>query len=152
AAGDRPVHYALAVEPRRWQVSAPLPALPDPTLAAPPQLAVLSEKRPRFFELQRNADATFLVRAAAPALYRLQSTGLLSTTGTLRTRTIPAFDSAASNGVGHNFFIEQYLREGDYQVTVSTLGRTKGHLGLMLERTQLVDGGALTPGVPAHVT
>src|SRR5439155_1392322 len=57
---------------------------------------------------------------------------------------------AAANGVGRNFFIEQYLREGDYQITVATQGSSKGHLGLTLERTQLVDGGALSEGGPAR--
>jgi hypothetical protein len=149
--GGRQVHYALLVAPLQLQASTPLPPLPDPARAAPPKLEVLTAKQPRFFDLDRNADATFLLRADAPALYRLQSTGLLDTEGKLRTRTITAFDHALSNGVGHNFFIQQYLREGDYQITVSTLGRTKGHLGLTLERTQLVDGGALTPGIAAHV-
>src|SRR5207245_178807 len=61
-----------------------------------------------------------------------------------------AFARAAANGVGRNFFIEQYLREGDYQITVATQGQSTGHLGLTLERTQLADGGALSEGGPAR--
>ena len=150
-AGDQPVHYALMVEPLRLQASAPLPPLPNSAEAKPPKFTVLTEKAPRFFDLDRNADATFLVRADAPALYELQSTGLLSTEGNLRTRTITSFARAAENGTGGNFFIEQYLREGDYQVTVSTRGLSKGHLGVTLQHTQLIDGGVLTPSVPAHI-
>ncbi len=149
--GDAPVHYTLMVDPLRLQASAPLPPLPDPAQAKPLKFAVLTEKKPCFLDLDRTADATFLVRADAAALYRLQSTGLLSTEGNLRTRTITSFARATENGVGANFFIEQYLREGDYQVTVATRGLSKGHLGLTLERTQLTDGGVITPGIPAHI-
>src|SRR5207247_2206591 len=74
----------------------------------------------------------------------------LATEGRLRTRTVTAFARAAANGVGRNFFIEQYLREGDYQITVATQGQSKGHLGLTLERTQLVDGGVLSAGGAAR--
>src|SRR5439155_104541 len=67
-----------------------------------------------------------------------------------RTRTVTAFARAAQNGVGRNFFVEQYLREGDYQITVATQGQSKGHLGLTLERTQMADGGVLSEGGPAR--
>src|SRR5207247_1677171 len=137
-------------EALRVQAATALPALPDPSRAKPPELPLLTDERPRFFDLERGADTTFLLRADAPALYRLQSTGLLATEGRLRTRTVTAFARAAANGVGRNFFIEQYLREGDYQITVATQGQSTGHLGLTLERTQLVDGGALSEGGPAR--
>ena len=32
----------------------------------------------------------------------------------------------AQNGVGRNFLVQQYLREGDYQVTVAALGNSRG--------------------------
>src|SRR3989454_3409081 len=150
AAGPATINYSLALEPLRLQAATALPALPDPSRAKPPELPLLTDERPQFFDLERNADRTFLLRAEAPALYRLQTTGLLATEGRLRTRTVTAFARAAANGVGRNFFIEQYLREGDYQITVATQGSSKGHLGLTLERTQLVDGGALSEGGPAR--
>src|SRR5207253_3003853 len=137
-AGPATINYSLALEPLRLQAATALPALPDPSRAKPPALPLLTDERPQFFDLERGADTTFLLRADAPALYRLQSTGLLATEGRLRTRTVTAFARAAANGVGRNFFIEQYLREGDYQITVATQGQSKGHLGLTLERTQLV--------------
>src|SRR5437867_401438 len=150
SAGPATIHYSLALEPLRLQAATALPALPDPSRAKPPELPLLTDERPRFFDLERGADTTFLLRADAPALYRLQSTGLLATEGRLRTRTVTAFARAAANGVGRNFFIEQYLREGDYQITVVTQGSSKGHLGLTLERTQLVDGGTLSEGGQAR--
>src|SRR5216110_1929003 len=150
AAGPATINYSLALEPLRLQAATALPALPDPSRAKPPELPLLTDTAPQFFDLERSAATTFLLRADAPALYRLQSTGLLATEGRLRTRTVTAFARAAANGVGRNFFIEQYLREGDYQITVATQGQSTGHLGLTLERTQLVDGGALSEGGPAR--
>src|SRR5438034_944357 len=144
--GDPFAHAGPGGSTRR---TAALPALPDPSRAKPPELPLLTDERPQFFDLER-AATTFLLRADAPALYRLQSTGLLATEGRLRTRTVTAFARAAANGVGRNFFIEQYLREGDYQITVATQGLSKGHLGLTLERTQLLDGGVLSEGGPAR--
>src|SRR5437867_3667012 len=150
AAGPATINYSLALEPLRLQAATALPALPDPSRAKPPELPLLTDARPQFLDLERGADTTFLLRADAPALYRLQSTGLLATEGRLRTRTVTAFARAAANGVGRNFFIEQYLREGDYQITVAAQGSSKGHLGLTLERTQLADGGAVSEGGPAR--
>jgi hypothetical protein len=144
------VNYALALEPVALQAATPLPSLPDPARAVPPALPVLTDAAPQFFDLDRRADRTFLVRADVPALYRLETTGLLATAGRLRTRTVTAFDRASANGVGRNFFLQQFLREGDYQVTVATEGESRGHLGLRLARTELIDGGELSEGGTAR--
>jgi hypothetical protein len=144
------VSYSLWVEPASLQAMNPLPPLPDTALAALPKLPVLSVGSPRFVDLERGQKATFLVRADKPGLYAIQSTGLLATSGTLRTRTVPELRREAQNGVGRNFTVQQYLREGDYQVTVEALGQSKGHIGLALETTPLLDGGELRAGMPAH--
>ncbi|MBI3785091.1 MAG: hypothetical protein HY270_17005 [Deltaproteobacteria bacterium] len=150
--GPKRVHYSLVVEPRRLQSDTPLPPLPDPSRATPPKLPVLSSDQPQFFELDRSSGKSFLVRADSPALYRIQSTGLLATEGNLRTRTVVSFDRQSQNGVGRNFFLQQYLREGDYQVTVATLGDSRGHLGLTLDKTPMIDGGTIHEGAPARIT
>src|SRR2546426_771013 len=80
-AGATTINYSLAFEPLRLQAATALPALPDPSRAEPPELPLLTEQSPRFFDLDRGADATFLLRADQPALYRLQATGLLATAG-----------------------------------------------------------------------
>src|ERR1700710_300218 len=76
----------------------------------------------------------------------------VSPPGPLRPRTVPALRRDAENGVGRNFLVQQYLREGDYQVTVAALGRSRGHSGLALEATPLADGGELRAGMPGHFT
>ena len=117
-----------------------------------PKLPVLTAGAPRFLDLERGQRSTFLVQAGKPGLYAVRSTGLLATSGTLRTRTVPALRRDAENGVGRNFLVQQYLREGDYQVTVAALGRSRGHSGLILETTPLLDGGELRAGRPGHFT
>jgi hypothetical protein len=162
AAGDHSVEirhdllgtiaYSLWVEPESLQASTPLPPLPDAALNALPKLPVLATGAPQFLDLERGQKSTYLVRADKAGLYAVVSTGLLATTGTLRTRTVPALRREQQNGVGRNFMIQQYLREGDYQVTVEALGQSQGHLGLTLETTTLLDGGELRAGMPAHFT
>ncbi len=146
------VSYSLWVEPLEVAAATPLPPLPDATLAGLPQLPVLAAEAPRFLDLDRAESATFLVRAGRPGLYAVRSTGLLATAGTLRTRTVPSLRREEANGVGRNFLLQQYLREGDYQATVQTLGASRGHLGLALEAVPLLDGGELRDGLPGHFT
>src|SRR6185295_19126589 len=146
------VTYSLWVEPAILQDWTPLPPLPDAALNALPKLPVLSTGAPRFLDLDRGQTSSYLVQADKPGLYAVRSTGLLATAGTLRTRTVPELRRDAQNGVGRNFLVQQYLREGDYQVTVAALGKSAGHAGLTLAVTQLADGGELRAGMPAHFT
>ncbi|MEA2603253.1 MAG: translocation and assembly module TamB [Acidobacteriota bacterium] len=146
------VTYSLWVEPAILQDWTPLPPLPDAALNALPKLPVLKTGAPRFLDLDRGQTSSYLVQAGKPGLYAVRSTGLLATAGTLRTRTVPELRRDAQNGVGRNFLVQQYLREGDYQVTVAALGKSRGHAGLALEATQLLDGGELRAGMPGHFT
>jgi hypothetical protein len=96
---------------------------------------------------------TFLVGADEPALYRFESTGLLATAGALRTRTRASLLAQEQNGVGRNFALAAYLREGDYQLTVQPRGASAGHLGLELARAPIEEAGELSPkDLPARAT
>jgi hypothetical protein len=147
------VVYSLDLVPERLAPSAPLPRFDeiaeDSFLST---LPVLTETEPLFFDLSRNESRSFVVKADAPALYQLQTTGLLATEGNLRTRTIVSFRRQSENGVGRNFLIQQYLREGDYQVTVTPVGYSTGRAGIRLARTPLVEGGELGDGLTARAT
>jgi hypothetical protein len=151
-AGPRTVVYSLALAPAALEATAPLPPLPAAALAALPRFPVLAAGAPRFLDLGRGESTTFVLQADRPALYRVGSSGLLATAGILRTRTVPKLAAAESNGVGRNFVLQQYLREGDYQITVAASGRSRGHLGVALESTPLVDGGELRAGLPARAS
>jgi hypothetical protein len=146
------VLLSLAVEPLALQSTAPLPPLPDAALAALPRFPVLRPGAPQFLDLEREAGATFLVQAEKPALYEIRSTGLLATSGTLRTRTVPELRREEANGVGRNFLLQQFLREGDYQATVGAVGRSRGHLGVEIAATPVDEAGELRPELPARWT
>ncbi|MFT5679709.1 MAG: hypothetical protein ACI8RZ_000614 [Myxococcota bacterium] len=125
--------------------------LPRMSLDGMPDLPELAAGRPLAFDLSAGANTTASVRVDAPGLYVLESTGLLALSGTLRTQTLPRLDAATANGAGRNFRIEQYLREGDYQVTATTQGRSAGHLGMALTAVTLHDGGTLAPGIDGRI-
>ncbi|HEY2737046.1 MAG TPA: hypothetical protein VGK45_01505, partial [Thermoanaerobaculia bacterium] len=146
------VSYSLWVEPAILQPSTPLPPLSVTALSSLPKLPLLQTGAPVFLDLENGQKATYQVRADKPGLYAVRSTGLLATAGTMRTRTVPELRREEQNGVGRNFVVQQYLREGDYQVSVQAVGRSAGHLGLAADATQLIDGGDLIPGVPGHVS
>ncbi|HHQ49582.1 MAG TPA: hypothetical protein ENK19_11960, partial [Acidobacteria bacterium] len=141
---------ALFLEPRRLAATTPLPALPDAEHPPLPDFPVVGRDAPRFFDLGFQEKTTLAVHAAEDALYRLESTGLLDTSGTLRSRTVVRLARSSSHGSGRNFLLQRYLRRGDYQLVVATHGRSYGHLGVRLERSPLADGGVLRPGIPAR--
>lgn len=114
-----------------------------------PRFATLSDKAPVFADWARGERKTFLLAVTEPALYRVETTGLLKTSCTIRTRTRTRLFSAESNGVGRNALVQQYLKPGEYQVTVQTLDSSAGHAGVGISRSDLIDGGLLETGKSA---
>jgi len=149
---DRPINYQLIFTKKRDLKSTPLPVLSAARLSGIPQLPVLNARQTQFFDLNRNQQKSFNVQVESPSLYRLETRGLLQTAGTIRTRVTTRLDRQSNNGVGRNFLIQQFLRQGDYQLSVNTQGQTKGHLGLMLSKTELIEGGRLIESIPARFT
>jgi hypothetical protein len=142
---------SVSLVPDRLRREAPLPPLPADVSRLPsfPELRSGTEAT---LDLERGQSATFALRVDEAGLYELSTTGLLATAGEIRTRTNPRLDGAQENGVGRNVSVRQYLREGDYQVTVRALGQTRGHLGVRVDTTKMLAGGFLTNGLPARVT
>ena len=149
-AGKDTVQYALGFEPARLSTQAALPPLP--TEETPVAFETLAEGAPRFLDLAAGASGTYNVRADGAGLYVLESTGLLATEGNLRTRVVTSFARESQNGTGRNFELRPYLREGDYQLTVSAQAPSSGHLGVALRRTHLAEGGFLLNRLPARAT
>jgi len=148
----RTVVCTLEAVPRALLASEPLPPLPASTLAGLPDFPLLTAADPRHLDLERDQSATFLVQAPADALYRLETSGLLDTAGNLRSRVVTSLARSAGGGSGRNFFLHQFLDQGDYQLTINTQGSSAGHLGLSLTRTDPSDGGELRQGLAARVT
>ena len=82
----------------------------------------------------------------------METSGLLATEGSLRTRVRPRLAEAAENGSGRNAALRTYLREGDYQLTVRARGASAGHLGVRLRRAAIADGGRLADGEAARAS
>ncbi len=148
---DRSQHIQLQFTDVGQLESTPLPAF-DPDLVRRPHFPELTAGHPRFIDLKKNQWSAFNVVVKDPGLYKLESTGLLETRGNIRTRVITQLDQQAANGVGRNFVIQQYLREGEYQLAFSPQGETEGHLGVQLNKTSLINGGKIEDGVAARHT
>ena len=146
---DRAQNYQLYFTHAAQLASTPLPAF-DETRLQRPDFPELTAKQPRFLDLDARQEASFNVIVDEPGLYKLESTGLLQTRGNIRTRVITRLDEQSSNGVGRNFVIQQYLREGNYQLTLAPEGSTQGHLGVQLSKTALIDGGRIEAGTAAR--
>lgn len=142
--------YSLGLEPTRLASTTPLSPLPDARLAGLPKFPVITAEAPRFLDLDRRSAETYSVRVDKPGLYQFETTGLLQTDGKVRTRINPSLFEGSENGIGRNFQIQRYLREGDYQLTVSTRGETRGNLGVQLSHTDVIDGGELREGEVAR--
>jgi uncharacterized protein len=147
-----PIAVTLGFTPARLLASTPLPALDPARLAGVPSFPVLAPDSPAYLDLQHNETASFEVKVAQPALYRLESTGIIETAGAIRTRTITALDSQQANGIGRNFLIQQYLREGEYQLSVQAPGQSFGPIGVGLSATPIADFGELQPEVTVRAT
>ncbi|WP_455210459.1 hypothetical protein [Kaarinaea lacus] len=141
------VNYSIEFAAERLNESTPLPGLPSQVLHSIPNFPSLMAGQPIYLDLDRDQPAMYLLKVDKPALYRLETSGLLDTEGNLRTRTNPSLIRQQTNGVGRNFLIQQYLRAGDYQLTVKPRYQSRGHLGLHLEHAAIVDGGRLTTDV-----
>ena len=151
-AGDAPRVLSIAARARALAKDRPLPPLPDGAAAAVPRFPELLPGAARALDLGAEEAASFDVKVPEPGLYRLETTGLLATSALLRTRTATRFRSEAENGIGRNALVADYLREGDYQVTVQPRGLSAGHLGVALSKTAVTDGGTVTDGAPARLS
>jgi uncharacterized protein YecT (DUF1311 family) len=148
--GNKPLSLTLHETPVELAPETPLPAMSAGRLAQIPVFPPLLAQEPVFVDVAPSEKRTFNVAVKEPGLYRLETSGLLQTEGAIRTPTVIALDRQSNNGTGRNFLIQQYLGEGDYQLTVNTQGQTQGHLGLTLTPTTLEDGGQLSLQLPAR--
>ena len=149
---DKAFFCALKFTPDSLAPETPLPAVSAEALQAIPKFPALIPDQPQYFDIVKDEHRTFSFEIAQPGLYRVESSGLLQTEAAMRTRTVVSLDSEANNGTGRNFLLQQYLGQGSYQITVAAQGETRGHMGVAASQTVLMDGGALSPGVPARNT
>ncbi len=149
ATADRVVN--VTETPARLLPATTLPALP-PARTAAPELPPVAPGTPVYVDLARQQSMTFALAVGQDALYQFQTTGLLETGGAIRTRVNPSLAQVEGNGVGRNFLLQPFLREGDYQLTIQAQGNTAGHAGISVAATPVVDAGILAPNRPARLT
>lgn len=137
--------------PARLLPAASLPTLPAAQVA-PAALPPVRPGEPSFLDFAQGQSVNFALPVDHDALYQFDTTGLLETGGVIRTRVNPSLATAEGNGIGRNFLLQMFLREGDYRLTVETQGQTAGHAGVELTATPLLDEGVLAPGNPARIT
>ncbi len=151
-ATEKAMNVALQFLPDSLAPTTPLPKVSPEALAAIPSFPALVPQQTAYFDIAKTEQRTFALDVAEPGLYRVESSGLLQTEGNMRTRTVISLDRQANNGTGRNFLLQQYLGQGRYQVSVESQGETHGRMGVVAARTELMDGGALSLGVPARDT
>ncbi len=121
---------------------------PDPPLT----VAEVGPGSPRFFDLPRQGSRTFRLEVQRPGVYRVETTGLLATTVTLRTRVALNLAAGVGGGDGRNGRVVRFLRRGEYLVRVTARGRSEGHGGIVVTRAPVIDGGALVAGRTARAS
>lgn len=107
---------------------------------------VLTDKAPLYRKFERQEQKTFILKVDKPGLYRFETSGRMETALTVRTKTILSLFNAQSNGVGRNALVQQYLKPGDYKVTIQTRGKSRGWAGIHLKKSPLHDLGVLVEG------
>jgi hypothetical protein len=151
-ASDHPLSLSARFEPDNMRPEAPLPVMSAERLKQRPSLPTLTSEKPVFLDVAQGEQRGFNIAVEAPALYRLETGGLLHTGGNLRTRMVTSLARDDANGVGRNFLIQRYLREGDYQLSFAPQGASAGHLSLAMTATPIEDHGTLTLGIPSRAT
>jgi len=144
--GTRTATFCLGFTSSDLLPGAPPVFLPAEVEGRFQRFPVVTEADPLFMDLLGEQHKTALLSVSAPALYRVETTGLLATTLTLRTRTQTRLFEDTGGGIGRNGLIQAYLRPGEYQVTVRTVGYSAGHLGLRVRRAALTEGAPLLLG------
>jgi hypothetical protein len=156
-------HAVRLVNPGGEVTSAVLRHAPDagraPLRPLSPERAAQLDAFPRLrngkavgVELEVEVPRTVRLVVDEPGLWTVESTGLLATTGTLRTRVLPRLAHDSQSGPGRNFQLARYLRPGDYQLTVAADGLSRGHAGLRLAKGVVRDGGEIRDATPARLT
>jgi len=119
-------------------------------LADLPQLPELGLDNSEYLDLPRQGSHAFLIRITEAGLYEFRSLGLQDAAATLGNRFTPVLFEDADGADGRNFLIQQYLRQGSYQLTVRLEGRSEGHFGVGYRRATLASGGTIAPDRPGR--
>jgi len=115
------------------------------------QFPILTERDPLYRNFDRKEKQHFTLLVEEPGLYRLETSGRLATRITVRNRFTTSLFSTEQNGIGRNALVQQYIKPGEYQITVQTLGKSKGRAGIHLRRAPLIEEDDLRVGIQKKI-
>ncbi len=136
-------HPVLVTLTTPWQ---PKRSQPQAWTPAPQPLTELVPDRPLFLDFDRNQERSLQIDVGEPGLYDVTTRGLLATRCTLRTPAILAVADDTEGGRGRNCFIAHYLRRGTYLLTITTQGRSRGRLSVLLTDHAIRQAAPLSVG------
>jgi uncharacterized protein YecT (DUF1311 family) len=148
---DKLSYVSLSFVPAALQPEAALPPLAA-GLTQPPELPKRPPGPPAYVDLAQAQSLLFALPVEHPGLYRAESLGLVETSGAIRTRIQPSLAQDQAGGIGRNFLLQQYLREGDYQLSVKPAGKSYGRIGIAVTATPVAEQGLIEVGRPARLT
>jgi len=134
-------------------VPAQQPARPAPAIRQPAEiLSPLSLENPVFDDFNTGEARHYLLQVTEPGMFRIETSGLLAMSLTVRTALQPNLFQAKQNGIARNALVQAYLKPGEYLVNAQPMGSSKGRAGIHLRRTPLQDGGFLPHGIEVKNT
>jgi hypothetical protein len=148
---EEAVFASLRLRPEGMDPQHKLPEVDEGELPIPVYPEIRASA-PSFTDLTKKGQETWRLEVDTDGLYEVASSGLLDTSGNIRTRTRPQLANASAGGPGRNFEVGAYLRQGTYQVTARTQGSSEGHIGMHLKQAPVQQGGRLEDGAPARAS
>jgi hypothetical protein len=138
-------HLLVVLQPAPPSLLGPAPPPPGKSELAALQPAPLPLDRPAL----ASTPQVFTLELSKPGLYRLETLGPWRTAGVLRTRTGKVAEGEG-NGVGENFLLQPYLREGSYQLAVTSRSRWR-EIPVLARKAPVREGGELELGRWQHL-
>ncbi|MFP4363854.1 MAG: hypothetical protein ACLFR1_08290 [Spirochaetia bacterium] len=137
--GEEPVRFTLSAE-SIYELRTPVP--PN-VLSVENSLETITDSTSIYSDYTREETKRFFLRVDQPSFYRLETTGRLAASISVRTPVRTSLFSESQNGEGRNALIYTYLSPGDYIVDVSSLGRSEGRMGVRLQEVTPAHTGAV---------
>jgi len=134
-------------------VTAAFRSLPMPRDVRKPSIQELGEGMDRvepgkaaFADYERSSSRPYVLKVPRPALYRIETTGRLATSLSLRSAAHGVLFSAERNGGGRNALLQAYLNPGSYVLKAGTIGQSAGRAGLSAREAPSPEQALLAPG------
>ncbi len=134
-------------------VTAVFRSLPLPRGVRKPSIQELGEGMDRvepgkaaFADYERGSSRSYVLKVPRPALFRIETTGRLATSLSLRSAAHGILFSAERNGGGRNALLQAYLNPGAYILKASPLGQSAGRAGLSAREAPSPERALLAPG------